>query len=240
MRPIQRGTSPLTTDYGNYRDAFAELVARLGPYCSYCERRIPANLAVEHIQPKKLPAYEHLEGRWENFLLGCVNCNSTKGMKDVVPSLVLLPDRDNTAAAYAYTQDGRVEVEPGLTPAQRSMAEATLALAGLDRRINEVQDSNGKLVAVDRVAQRMECWLIAQMSKDDLIADPSPAFRRQIVRTALAQGHLSIWMRVFADDPAQRSLFIKHFPGTAADCFHQDSSVVTPRPRNGLADGGKA
>ena len=61
----------------------------------------------------------------------------------------------------------------------------------------------------------MECWLIARTSKLDLIDNRSPAFHQQIVRTALAQGHFSIWMAVFADDPVQRRLFIDQFPGRA-------------------------
>lgn len=73
MRPVVRGASPQAGDFKNYRDAFAELAGRIGMFCSYCERRIATQLAVEHIQPKAL--YEHLQGRWDNFLLGCVNCN---------------------------------------------------------------------------------------------------------------------------------------------------------------------
>lgn len=73
MRPIERGPSPRATDFDDYRDAFPELASRLGSYCSFCERRIPTNLAVEHIQPKALPAYAALVGRWDNFLLACVN-----------------------------------------------------------------------------------------------------------------------------------------------------------------------
>ena len=142
-------------------------------FCSYCERRIPTQLAVEHIQPKGLPAYAHLQGRWENFLLGCVNCNSTKGDKDVVLADVLLPDRDNTAAAYEYTMDGKITIPGRLTAAQRTMAERTLALTGLDRRASAAVDSNGQLVAIDRWRQRMEIWLIAQESKNDLQANPS-------------------------------------------------------------------
>ena len=239
MRPIHRGGSPLAADYEDHRDAFGELASRVGQFCTYCERQIPTNLAVEHIQPKKLPTYQHLEGRWENFLLGCVNCNSTKGMKDVVLHHVLLPDRDNTAAAYVYTQDGRLEIEPGLTAAQRTMAIATLQLTGLDKPIKKVTDSNSKLVAVDRVAQRMECWLTAEDSKTDLIVNMSIAFRKQIVKIALATGHFSIWMTVFANDPVQRRLFIDQFPGTAPDCYDADTSVVTPRPPNGLPHGSK-
>lgn len=240
MRPILRGNSPRAADYDNYRDAFAELTGRIGMFCSYCERRIATQLAVEHIQPKSLPAYAHLQGRWENFLLGCVNCNSTKGDKDVVLAKVLLPDRDNTAAAYEYTMDGKIMVSSGMPVAERSMAERTLALTGLDKRASAVVDSNGQLVAIDRVAQRMEIWLIAQESKNDLQANPSDGFRRQIARTAIGHGFFSIWMTVFADDSAVRRLLIAEFRGTATDCFDANSTgLVSPRPPNGLANGSK-
>ncbi len=63
MRPIRRGASPRPGDFANYRDALPDLVSRLGRYCSYCERLIPVQLAVEHIQPKGLPAYQALIGR---------------------------------------------------------------------------------------------------------------------------------------------------------------------------------
>lgn len=238
MRPVLRGDSPRANDYGNYRDAFVDLTARIGMFCSYCERRIATQLAVEHIQPKGLAAYEHLRGSWENFLLGCVNCNSTKGNNDVVLANVLLPDRDNTAAAYEYTMDGKITIRASLTPAQRMLAERTLALTGLDRPT--VVDSNVRLVAGDRVAQRMETWLIAQESKSDLQMNPTEAFRRQIARTAIGHGHFSIWMSVFSDDVDVRKLLIAEFQGTATDCFDINSTAfISPRPDNGLAFGSK-
>ena len=76
MRPVTRGAGPRA--YTAYGQAIGDLEERLGIYCSYCERRVATNLAVEHIQPKGLDAYEMLAVRWDNFLLGCVNCNSTK------------------------------------------------------------------------------------------------------------------------------------------------------------------
>jgi len=240
MRAIHRGASPRLNDYDEYRDSFTELSARLGMYCSYCERRIATQLAVEHIQPKALLKYRYLQGKWENFLLGCVNCNSTKGKKDVVLSEVLLPDRDNTSAAYKYTPDGRIEIADTLTAPQQAMAGATLKLTGLDKRISEVYDSAGELVAIDRVAQRMETWLIAESSKDDLQANPSNGFRRQIVRTARAQGFFSIWMTVFGDDLVLRRMLIEEFPGTAGDCFDPNTTQpIIPRPPNTLANGCK-
>ncbi|MDB5310310.1 MAG: endonuclease [Gemmataceae bacterium] len=240
MRPVFRDASPLAGDYEEYRDSFPDLVGRIGAYCSYCERRIATNLAVEHIQPKSLPAYTHLKGRWDNFLLGCVNCNSTKKDKDVVLDKVLLPDRDNTAAVFDYTMDGTISVRVGLPDATRAMAAAVLALVGLDRRASAVIDNNGRLVAIDRVAQRMEAWLTAQSSRDDLLANPTEAFRRQVARTARECGFFSIWMAAFADDIAVRRLLIAEFGGTAADCFDPATSFpISPRPLNGLANGGK-
>lgn len=240
MRPVHRGGSPRAGDFDHYRDAFEPLVSRLGLYCSYCERRIPTNLAVEHIQPKDLPSYRHLERRWENFLLGCVNCNSTKGDKDVVLSDVLLPDRDNTAAAFSYREDGRLEVRSGLTPAGRTKAEATLALVGLDKRVNAITDPDGVLIATERMSQRMETWLVAEESRSDLATNPTDAFRRQVARTAIATGHFSIWMTVFAADAGMRGILIDSFPGTAADCFDPNGNPISPRPpSHGLPHGSK-
>ena len=85
---------------------------------------------------------------------------------------MLLPDRDNTAAAYEYTMDGKITIPGRLTVAQRTMAERTLALTGLDKRASAVVDSNGQLVAIDRVGQRMEIWLIAQESKKRSASEP--------------------------------------------------------------------
>jgi uncharacterized protein (TIGR02646 family) len=240
MRPVLRGPSPRTTDYGDYRQAFPDLAARLGLFCCYCERPIATQLAVEHIQPKALPRYAHLEGCWENFLLGCVNCNSTKGDKDVVLADCLLPDRDNTAAAYVYNPDGKISVDPRLTAPQKAMASQMLSLTGLDKPISRVHDANGRLVAIDRVAQRMEAWLIAAESLDDLRANPIHAFRRQIARTAVGHGFFSIWMQVFAHEPDVRRLLIQAFAGTALDCYDpQTTALVCPRPANGLPHGSK-
>jgi uncharacterized protein (TIGR02646 family) len=240
MRPVIRGDSPQDEDFDDYRDAFPELASRLGFYCSYCERRIVTNLAVEHIQPKKLPQYEQLEGRWENFLLGCVNCNSTKGKKDVVLAEFLLPDRDNTAFAYSYRQDGTIDVNGALSTGQTTLATSTLELVGLDTPINAAEDENGEIVAIDRVSQRMEAWLIAQEAKETLESLASATMRQLVVQTALALGHFSIWMAVFAADVEMRKLLVKEFPGTALECFEEVTLVaVTPPPDGGLVAGSK-
>lgn len=154
---------------------------------------MPSNLAVEHIQPKGLPAYLPLAGRWDNFLLGCVNCNSSKLNKDVVLTDVLLPDRDNTFAALTYSADGTIA-------ADEPMAARLLSLVGLDKPISRTPDANGKQVALDRVAQRMEVWGIAEEEKNNIDANPGhEALRKSVVRTAQQAGFFSIWMTVFAN-----------------------------------------
>ena len=244
MRPVRRDSSPQVGDFKPYTDAQHHLISRLGHFCSYCERPILTNLAVEHLQPKGLAAYAALEGTWINFLLGCVNCNSTKKDKDVILSNYLLPDRDNTAYAFNYTKDGRVEPSAdAIALGFQNTAQDTLALTGLDKKISEVFDENGKAVAIDRVGQRYEAWGVALESKAELAAEPnSMGLRRQIVKTALATGFFSIWMAAFEDDVDMRNRFIDAFNGTrGSGCFDPVTTLpITPCPnQDGLAYGGK-
>lgn len=233
MRPVQRGASPQVTDFSNYDDAKPYLVSRLGPYCSYCERRVATNLAVEHIQPKGLAAYVALEGRWENFLLGCVNCNSKKKAKNVVLASILLPDRDNTVAAFEYYADGRIEVAAGLAPHQSQQAKDLLSLVGLDKSLQIFLDENGRQVALDRVAQRMEVWGIALEARSDIEAEPgNEAIRKGAIRTAQGQGFFSIWMTVFENNADMRKRLIAAFLGTqGSGCFDPVTTLpICPAP----------
>ena len=242
MRPVRRGASPQPQDFADYADAKPDLINRLGPYCSYCERRVPTQLAVEHIQPKGLPAYAHLIGDWNNFLLGCVNCNSTKKDKEVVLTDVFMPDRDNTFFAFHYTADGKVQAANGIQTELRKKAMDTLALTGLDKKINVVLDENGKQIAIDRVSQRLEVWLVAEDARSDANSNPdNQALRRQIVETAKGYGFFSIWMTIFQQDTDMLNRLIDAFPGTrASGCFDKSGRAISPAPNpDGLTDGGK-
>jgi hypothetical protein len=243
MRPVRRGASPLANDFAEYRDAFPYLVGHLGDYCSYCEREIRTQLAVEHVQPKALAQYAHLVGRWENFLLGCVNCNSTKLDKDVDPRTVLLPDRDNTFAAIEYTADGKVRPAPASPADIQAMAARLLTLVGLDKKPVDARDENDKLIALDRVTQRMEAWGEVRRAKE--LVDQQPgnvALREMAVRFARARGFFSVWMAVFEGDADMRNRLIDAFPGTrASGCFDPATTEAhTPAPNpDGLPHGGK-
>lgn len=129
MRPVERGAAPRT--YTRYGDAIGDLETRLGIYCSYCERRLPTSLAVEHVVPKSVD--RALETEWTNFLLGCTNCNSVKGDQPVTVDDFLWPDRDNTFLAFRYTKGGFVHLADDLSKAQENKAQALLDLVGLQR-----------------------------------------------------------------------------------------------------------
>jgi uncharacterized protein (TIGR02646 family) len=242
MRPVRRGLSPRGVDFVNYEDAKPELVARMGHFCSYCERYIATGLAVEHIQPKALPQYAGLIGRWENFLLACVNCNGSKGHKDVRLAEILLPDRDNTYAAFIYAEDGTVSPRLGLNDLQRTQAIDTLSLTGLDKAIDNVLDQNGKLVAFDRVSQRMQAWIEANLSKVDIQNDPgNQPLREGAVRLARGVGFFSIWMTVFTGDLDMRNRLIDAFSGTReSHCFDaMTGEAINAQNPDGLLHGGK-
>lgn len=233
MRPVQRGSSPQATDFIDYTDAKPDLVSRLGPYCSYCERKVVTNLAVEHIQPKGLPAYAALEGRWDNFLLGCVNCNSTKKHKNLVLADILLPDRDNTFSAIDYFADGRIEASALVPLVKRNMVLQLLSLVGLDKPISAFLDENGKQVALDRVAQRMLVWGIAQEAKNEVDGNVgNESVRRLVVKLAQAEGFFSIWMTVFSGDNDMCKRLVNAFPGTqGSGCFDSaTANLVCPAP----------
>jgi uncharacterized protein (TIGR02646 family) len=239
MRPVDRGASPIIGDFKRYGDAYPFLVAQLEKYCSYCERYLATGLAVEHIQPKK--PYPALERTWDNFLLGCVNCNSTKGDQDVLLHDLLLPDRDNTFAAYEYTDDGQVRPAPRLDAATHVLAERTLTLTGQNTSRPLPNDPNLRRIAIDRINQRRELWLKALRARYLLESSPSQALREVIVELARAEGFFSIWMKVFEADTDMRRRFIAAFVGTASDCFDPATTVpVSPRPGNGLAHCGKS
>jgi hypothetical protein len=59
-----------------YPDARSDLINNIGQYCSFCEMPLAANLAIEHMLPKR--DFPDLLVSWTNFLLACPVCNSHK------------------------------------------------------------------------------------------------------------------------------------------------------------------
>jgi uncharacterized protein (TIGR02646 family) len=224
MRPIERGDPPTDAAgaplvFGDYPDARSELFARLGRYCTFCERPIKAGLAVEHVHHKD--GYPHLRRVWTNFLLACVNCNSTKGTKKV-GGFLFMPDRDNTFRCLTYLGNGRVQAAVGLSPPDKAKATQLIRLVGLERE--PTHDPEAKDL---RWNDRREAWDKAIRYKTMWDAGMIPVER--ITDMCLADGHWSIWMTVFAGNRAVRLALIAAAVGTAA-CFDADGD---PTPRTG-------
>ncbi|MGK0269578.1 MAG: hypothetical protein ACI88H_000210 [Cocleimonas sp.] len=252
MRPVRKGSSPIDGDgdgdgdgdFNQYEDAKPELVSRLGLYCSYCERKIPTLLAVEHIEPKAGDfGQSHLEKRWSNFLLACTNCNSCKGSKEVNFKRLLFPDRDNSYYSYLYRQDGTIALNPALSVRQQVMARNTLRLVGLDKPLQIYKDSNDEQVALDRSAQRMQAWANAQSAEEAIQQQPHNRLLKDMaVKLAVAEGFFSIWMSIFSTNNNMKKLLIKAFKGTEdSGCFDMATgNSITPAPNpDNLAHGGK-
>ena len=244
MRPVRRGDSPRIDNYSDYTDAKTELISRIGFYCSYCERKISTNLAVEHIEPKKgVYGRPELKGSWTNFLLACVNCNSTKGDKQVVFDKLFFPDRDNTFFAFEYLADGRIVPAHSLNSQQEMIANTTLSLLGLDKELRESYDDRGNLIAQDRAGQRMQAWGIAESCLDDYLNNLNiPSVKKLIVQNMEATGFFSVWMTVFNDCQEMKKLFIAAISGTReSGCFDScTGETMSPHPnKDSLLAGSK-
>ena len=224
MRPVDRGAAP--TAYARYQDAGADLRERLGDYCSYCERQIETNFAVEHVQPKSVvPA---LSTNWANLLLGCVNCNSIKG--DTPISLVdyFWPDADNTLRAFEYSPGGLIGPHPGLMPAMAVKAIATLQLTGLDRYPGNA--GRQPTESDQRWVRRLQTWQLAEKGRARLAIQDTAIVRELIVENAIARGMFSIWWTVFAGDVDIRRRLREAFIGTHGKSFDSNENLV---PRAG-------
>ncbi len=225
MRPVDKGAAP--TVYTHYQKADLDLKHRIGDYCSYCERQIETYLAVEHIQPKvSCPA---LQNSWENFLLACVNCNSSKGDKHVVLSDHYWPDRDNTLRALEYVEGGLVRPHPCLKEADRVRAENTITLTGLDK----IPGAPGRKPTFSdrRWLKRQQTWQQAKRARARLTTqNTSTSMREQIVETAVNCGMFSIWWTVFAGAVDMRRRLREAFTGTHGASFDANENLV---PRAG-------
>ncbi|MBL4849410.1 MAG: HNH endonuclease [Planctomycetes bacterium] len=233
MRPVERGPVPKDDSgdpraFTRYGQARADLIARIGEYCSYCEMHLDASLAIEHAQPKG--HHEDLELEWGNFLLACVNCNSTKGARDINLDDYYWPDVDNTNLVIDYLEGGLVVPAQGLQdhPQRKARAERTIALTGLDKVPGNDPEARDR-----RWINRFEAWGRAATALRRLRQRDTPELRDQIVDNALDKGFWSVWMAVFGEEKAMRERLLESFPNTASDCFDDELRPI-PRPGGSL------
>jgi uncharacterized protein (TIGR02646 family) len=216
MRPVDKGAHPLNGDgslvvFHAYADAAPYLRERLGRYCSYCERKIPTSLAVEHVIPKSHALA--LEKVWVNFLLACVNCNSQKGDKVIQLDDCLWPDIDDTFSAFTYEPSGAIKVAVGLDQLQQAKALVLLSLVGLDKTPEQASGAD------HRYKDRLEQWGKAKVAFDMLqrtSAQSLGKMRNEII--TLATDGYSIWATVFRTDPLMLNALVQKYPGTKGGC----------------------
>ena len=165
---------------------------------------------------------------WDNFLLGCVNCNSSKGSTHLNLHDYFWPDRDNTLRAFEYMNGGLMRPHADLVAVDRVRAGNTIALTGLDK-----DPGNARRTPTDsdrRWERRREIWQMAKRNHARLARQDTHGIREAIVDCATARGMFSIWWTVFADDVDMRRRFREAFIGTDAGSFDCNEN---PMPRAG-------
>ena len=182
MRAICRGPWPAGEDdhplsFDPYTKARIPLIGRIGEYCSYCERE--GDLHVKHVIPQTIAP--ELVTDWSNFLLGCVNCNSTKGNDNRSRSGYLWPDEDDTFNAFTYRSGGRISVTDGLAPDVERRAKATFDLVGLGAKDTDSSRRRHK---------RRNAWDEAIEVRDLVNGEDT---RQLAIKVALRTGFFSVW-----------------------------------------------
>lgn len=205
MRPVDKGSHPeengKRVKFNSYQDAAPYLKERLGRFCSYCERDIPAGLAVEHKIPKSHDSA--LEKEWDNLLLACLNCNSSKGKKLIEHDECLWPDKDDTFSAFTYKPSGAIEVSTKLDSSQQKKARALLALVELNKAPSSTDN---------RYERRYQQWGKAKITQTQFQNMPND-LKNKFLHLIVTEGY-SIWATVFRSDPVILDVLAKKFPGT--------------------------
>lgn len=212
MRPVDKGDAPRTyTAYGDARD---DLLDRLGTYCSYCEMSIKNMPEVEHIIPR---ANGGAELEWENFLLSCKYCNTSKSDHNQNRDDYLWPDEHNTFKAFKYQRDYPIEVSSNVVGEERIKAQNTIDLMKLDRQPGSVNWNNHRDT---RYMSRANAWGIALDAYEDLKEIGNEEYiMKWICQSAVECGHFSIWMEVFKENNKMKELLVNSFKGTNKKYF---------------------
>lgn len=221
MRPIDKSLDQPRA-FASTDEARITLINMVGRYCSYCERYTHSSLALEHIKFKK--KYDHLLLEWDNFLLACSNCNSSKLTKEVDVENTVWPHIDNTLLYFQYQSDGIVTEANGLDPVMQKKTRNMLALVGLEK-----DDTASNIRIEDRKnTYEMAEILLYQFEESSDIGVQNRLAQQIVTMAKTKYGGWSIWMHVFQHHPAVRQQLIDAFPGTARQCFDAETK---PLPR---------
>ena len=215
MRPVVKGLAPNV--YTKYGAARSDLIDRIGHYCNYCDMALYNQPQVEHVQPKSL--VPDLELDWDNFLLACGYCNSTKSNKPVNLITDVFADTDNLLMAVK-TDGVRLLVRDDVPQNLQALARSFLNLVGRDR---DPYNPNNP----DRWTARFITQKKINNAKMMLEQFPDNVpMRTAIIDMATGYGHFPMWFDAFEMDRDMRLRLIEAFPGTARDCFDADGLPI--------------
>lgn len=244
MRPIIKTTkldsngSPL--EYKAWTDAKPELVGETGEFCAYCGKQVNrVDLQVDHVYGKRTKdtngnlKYDHLKYRWDNFLLSCINCNTTKGKKDVAVLQPFLPHINNLLHFIEVINGGTVQIKQTVTGVELLRTLAFIDLVGLDRKPGDPDFSDKD----DRWDCRLKVYDIATRQRVKYCAVPQTTDIENIVDLASSNGQFAIWYCTFIGiDPVIDALIngitiygaYKHpFPGTHSASFDPNNHFTS-------------
>lgn len=222
MRPITKGENH--KQYNKYQDAKQDLIDCIGPYCSYCERHLIYNIAIEHIQPKSI--HPDLELEWSNFLIACPNCNSHKKDKDINSDNIrnyVWPHIDDTYHLIEYDDVTSLpKPRKGLNRNDTEKVNNTIKLTGLDIPISKIESKTYEQMSDTRTEDRIKCIKEAkeylQIYKQGS-EDAKEQYLELFSTIIKESGYWSIWMHYFEKEPKLKELLINLLPGTRTEFF---------------------
>ena len=222
MRPVNKG--PNNKEYIPYSTARRDLFNAIGSYCSYCERNIHVGSEIEHVQPKsKVPEKKY---SWDNFLLGCKNCNTTKGNKTIDDTNLhdyIWPDIDDT---YHMVQYDPVTLMPrpadNLSDADKERVNRLISLVGLNKIMPKENTRNYDEACDTRVEDRIQSAIDAKHYKEEYLNIPEnmqPVYLNIMMDMIKRSNNWSIWMHEMEDIPELRAALLDLLPGTRKEYF---------------------
>lgn len=203
MRPVDKGDWPTYGGgkkyvFNDWKKAKKRLVLRTGDFCHLCEMRINNALSVEHIKPRD--SHPRLSATWNNFLLACNSCNSSKRQTAPLPPYrqrYYWPHLNNTMLAFYTPLIGAgamvINATIALSAEQKVKAQATISLYGLDKLKTSTGDSD------NRFTERLETIDMAIELLQDYANNDTNI--RSILKVAVSRGFFSIWIDIFRSKP---------------------------------------
>ncbi len=223
MRPINRtnkfNPNGTPVEHNPWGDAKPHLIAEIGDYCSYCGKHLTRSaLAIEHIVDKN--THPQFKYHWNNFLLACVNCNSTKSTKDTTALNPFMPHTDNLLCYIEILQGGTIQIKNGVNGINLQRSQTFINLVGLDRHPGhpDLTDKD------DRWEYRLEAYDLAERQLQKYTSNPATTDIENIVTLASKTGFFTVWFTIFDAYNNVKDALIDAYTGTNRARFNAQNN----------------